>query len=163
MERSCGQAPCTYWKNPRKVWIVGLFQCDIDSMVRISRRKSSPVDLVLVLDRQKDKPDARPSFAFNYGTATADTSGDQGTTGALADVELTPLEEDNILEHLDELTPRDRDFLDSLGQEYQIDDYFRMLRRAQQEQIARVNHMKMTAVVSFFLFCFVSSPSNLFV
>jgi hypothetical protein len=101
-------------------------------------------------DRPKEKPEIRQSFAFNYGTTPAEPGegGEQTTTGALVEVELAALEEDNILDHLDDLTPRDRDMLDSLGQEYLIDDYFRMLRRAKQEQDARVNQLKLTAVVS---------------
>jgi len=135
------------------------FSDDIDITVSILGASIDHFYVILVDIRQKDKPEARPSFAFNYGTTTTETSGDQGMTGALADVELTPLEEDNILDHLEELTPRDRDILDLLGREYQIDGYFRMLRRAQQEQVSRVNHLKMTAVVIliYLFICFASS------
>ena len=58
------------------------------------------------------------------------------------------MEEENILDHLEDLSCRDRDTLDSLGEEFYIKDYYRLLRRAKADEDSRVNQLKMTAVVS---------------
>ncbi|KAF9899709.1 hypothetical protein BX616_002885, partial [Lobosporangium transversale] len=105
-----------------------------------------------------ETPAATSSFAFDYGTG-ASTGAGTGTSagtdaavqndndiGKLADRELTTLEEENILDHLDELTARERNTLDALGAEYHIQDYYRLLRVAKQEEDARVLQLKVTAV-----------------
>ncbi|KAG0046655.1 hypothetical protein BGZ83_008196 [Gryganskiella cystojenkinii] len=96
-------------------------------------------------EKRQDKPESKHSFAFNYGTSVEPASGND-QTGSLIEVELTAMEEDNILDHLDDLTPHERDILDTLGQDCQIDDYYRMLRRAKRDQDARVSHLRVTAV-----------------
>ncbi|KAK3812185.1 MAG: hypothetical protein J3Q66DRAFT_349612, partial [Benniella sp.] len=90
-----------------------------------------------------DTPSTSLNFAHNYGTEVV-----QGETelGQQVDPELTALEEDNILDHLDDLSVRDRDHLDSLGAEYHVQDYYRMLRNAKQDQDTRVMQLKVTAV-----------------
>lgn len=85
------------------------------------------------------------NFAYNYGTEAAHG---EAELGQLTDHELTPLEEDNIMDHLDDLSSRDRDYLDSLGAEFHIQDYYRLLRDAKQDQDSRVMQLKVTAVVS---------------
>ncbi|KAG0225095.1 hypothetical protein BGX31_007768 [Mortierella sp. GBA43] len=90
-----------------------------------------------------DAPSTTHNFAYNYGTETP-----HGETemSQLAENELTALEEDNILEHLDDLSGRDRDYLDNLGAEFYIQDYYQLLRDAKQDQDARVMQLKVTAV-----------------
>ncbi|KAF8942888.1 hypothetical protein BGZ47_006025 [Haplosporangium gracile] len=85
----------------------------------------------------------RPSFAFDYGTNAVQPD---GAVGQAPEKELTALEEENIFDHLDDLTPRDRDSLDSLGKEFYIKDYYRVLRVAKEEEDERVNQLKVTAV-----------------
>ena|SRR5690554_3532399 len=84
------------------------------------------------------------SFGYNYGTEIVQPEHpiDQFTGHG-----MTALEEENIFEHLDDLSLRERDVLDALGAEYYIKDYFQLLRVARQEQDARVNQLKVTAVV----------------
>lgn len=88
---------------------------------------------------------ARSSFAYDYGTTAAqhDIAVEQAP-----EKELTALEEENIFDHLDDLTSRDRNSLDSLGNEFYIKDYYRVLRVAKEEEDERVNQLKVTAVVS---------------
>ncbi|KAF9436987.1 hypothetical protein BGZ76_002342 [Entomortierella beljakovae] len=99
-----------------------------------------------VSDRKNDGDDAQSAaaaqnFAFDYGTGVANKQDVK-----LADNEVSTLEEESILEHLDELTGADRDFLDALGAEYHIQNYYRQLRLAKQEHDARVLQLKVTAV-----------------
>ncbi|KAG0208076.1 hypothetical protein BGX28_000896, partial [Mortierella sp. GBA30] len=82
-------------------------------------------------------------FGYNYGTETVEQ--DHGSS-RLGDRELTALEEENILDHLDDLSVRDRDYLDALGTEHYIDDYYRLLRCAKAEEDARIAQLKITAV-----------------
>ena len=105
------------------------------------------VDIVAPRKRENtaDAITQRPNFAFDYGTPGPQT---EGATGLHPENELTTLEEDNILDHLNDLTPRERDTLDALGKEFYIKDYFRMLRIAKEEEDERVNQLKVTAVVS---------------
>lgn len=63
------------------------------------------------------------------------------------DRELPAMEQENILEHLDQLSQQDRDTLDQLGAEFSIKDYYRMLRIAKRDQDDRVRQLKVTAVV----------------
>ncbi|KAK3830894.1 MAG: alternative splicing regulator-domain-containing protein [Linnemannia elongata] len=86
---------------------------------------------------------SRPSFAFDYGTNTAQSD---SAIGQAPEKELTALEEENIFDHLDDLTSRDRTTLDSLGKEFYIKDYYRVLRVAKEEEDERVNQLKVTAV-----------------
>ncbi|KAF8936456.1 hypothetical protein BGZ58_004157 [Dissophora ornata] len=90
-----------------------------------------------------DGPNIQPSFAFNYGTEVAHN---ENVNYTQVDRELTALEEENILDHLDDLTYQDRDALDALGAEYYIHNYYRLLRHAKQELDARVVQLKVTAV-----------------
>ena len=90
---------------------------------------------------------ARPSFAFDYGTNAAQP---ESAVGQAPEKELTALEEENIFDHLDDLTSRDRYTLDALGKEFYIKDYYRVLRVAKEEEDERVNQLKVTAVVSPF-------------
>ncbi|KAG0252342.1 hypothetical protein BG011_007025, partial [Mortierella polycephala] len=82
-------------------------------------------------------------FGYNYGTEIVQPEHpiDQFTGHG-----MTALEEENIFEHLDALSLRERDVLDALGAEYYIKDYYQLLRVARQEQDARVNQLKVTAV-----------------
>ncbi|KAF9273066.1 hypothetical protein BGZ68_001867 [Mortierella alpina] len=82
-------------------------------------------------------------FDFNYGSESIQQEQDGGQ---LVDQELAALEEENILDHLDDLSTRDRDILDSMGAEFYIKDYYRLLRRAKADEDTRVNQLKMTAV-----------------
>ncbi|OAQ25434.1 hypothetical protein K457DRAFT_129116 [Linnemannia elongata AG-77] len=86
---------------------------------------------------------SRPSFAFDYGTNAAQPD---SAVGQVPEKELTALEEENIFDHLDDLTSRDRSTLDSLGKEFYIKDYYRVLRIAKEEEDERVNQLKVTAV-----------------
>ncbi len=98
--------------------------------------------------RKRDGSEAvAPShqFGFNYG---AEPTEQEQEVGQLIDRELTALEQENILDHLDDLSTRDRDVLDSIGAEFYIKDYYRLLRRAKADEDARVDQLKMTAVVS---------------
>ncbi|KAF9921623.1 hypothetical protein FBU30_008307 [Linnemannia zychae] len=82
----------------------------------------------------------RPNFAFDYGTSVAQPD------STVPAKEITALEEENIFDHLDELSASDRDTLDALGKEFFIRDYFRVLRIAKDEEDERVNQLKITAV-----------------
>ncbi|KAG0059835.1 hypothetical protein BGZ90_004303, partial [Linnemannia elongata] len=86
---------------------------------------------------------SRLSFAFDYGTNAAQPD---SAVGQAPEKELTALEEENIFDHLDDLTSRDRSTLDSLGKEFYIKDYYRVLRIAKEEEDERVNQLKVTAV-----------------
>ncbi|KAF9928933.1 hypothetical protein BGZ65_006014 [Modicella reniformis] len=90
-----------------------------------------------------DTSNSNHNFAFNYGTEVVQN---ETESGHLADRELTALEEESLLDHLDDLSGRDRDYLDSLGAEFYIQDYYRHLRTAKQEQDGRVMQLKVTAV-----------------
>ncbi|KAG0292437.1 hypothetical protein BGZ97_005586, partial [Linnemannia gamsii] len=90
-----------------------------------------------------ERPTARQSFAFDYGTTATQHD---NAIGQAPEKELTALEEENIFDHLDDLTSRDRDSLDSLGKEFYIKDYYRVLRIAKEEEDERVNQLKVTAV-----------------
>jgi DNA gyrase/topoisomerase IV subunit A len=94
-----------------------------------------------------ERPTARQSFAFDYGTTATQHD---NAIGQAPEKELTALEEENIFDHLDDLTSRDRDSLDSLGKEFYIKDYYRVLRIAKEEEDERVNQLKVTAVVRLF-------------
>ncbi|KAF9205135.1 hypothetical protein BGZ49_004428 [Haplosporangium sp. Z 27] len=83
-----------------------------------------------------------PSFAFDYGTGTTQ----ERDLGRPTEQDLTALEEENILEHLDDLTTHERDNLDALGRTFFIQDYYRLLRLAKQEHDARVLQLKVNAV-----------------
>ncbi|KAF9951202.1 hypothetical protein BGZ72_007240 [Mortierella alpina] len=90
-----------------------------------------------------DGPATAHQFGFNYGTEPIEQ---EQEAGQQIDRELTALEEENILDHLEDLSCRDRDTLDSLGEEFYIKDYYRLLRRAKADEDSRVNQLKMTAV-----------------
>ncbi|KAF9906246.1 hypothetical protein EC991_000873 [Linnemannia zychae] len=94
-------------------------------------------------DNNADGASSRPNFAFDYGTSAAQP---EGGIGQAPEKELTALEEENIFEHLHDLTARERDTLDALGKEFYIKDYFRILRIAKEEEDERVNQLKVTAV-----------------
>ncbi|KAF9928473.1 hypothetical protein BGZ67_006961 [Mortierella alpina] len=99
-----------------------------------------------VSEKRRDGSDAATpahQFGFNYGTESIEQ---EQEAGQLVDRELTSLEEENILDHLDNLSTRDRDILDSMGAEFYIKDYYRLLRRAKADEDTRVNQLKMTAV-----------------
>ncbi|KAF9405868.1 hypothetical protein BGZ94_003342 [Podila epigama] len=103
------------------------------------------------LERKQEAPPVTGSnaFAFNYGTRIVqhpDGEQEGSLVGHLMGRELTPMEEENILEHLDELSEHDRDILDKLGEEYAIANYYQMLRIAKREQDDRVQKLKMTAI-----------------
>ncbi|KAF9584967.1 hypothetical protein BGW38_004450 [Lunasporangiospora selenospora] len=85
-------------------------------------------------------------FHFDYGTkvAQADEAGELGPHSM--DREAAAIEEENILDHLDELSAKDRDFLDRLGEEYSVKHYYRYLKIAKKEQESRVKQLKVTAV-----------------
>ncbi|KAF9960721.1 hypothetical protein BGZ70_008511, partial [Mortierella alpina] len=93
-------------------------------------------------DGSETAPPAHP-FGFNYGTESMEQ---EQEVGQLVDRELTALEEENVLDHLDDLSTRDRDILDSMGAEFYIKNYYRLLRHAKADEDARVNQLKMTAV-----------------
>ncbi|KAG0306585.1 hypothetical protein BGZ98_002104 [Dissophora globulifera] len=102
--------------------------------------------LIGKIAEKKDNTDTHnhsSSFAFDYGTEPVQQD---GAVSHLVEPELAPLEEENILDHLNELSVRDRDVLDSLGLEYSIQDYYRLLRQAKQEEDTRVMQLKVTAV-----------------
>ncbi|KAG0278653.1 hypothetical protein BGZ95_003509, partial [Linnemannia exigua] len=86
---------------------------------------------------------SRPSFGYDYGTSVIQP---ENTIGQAPEKELTALEEENIFDHLDDLTARERDSLDSLGKAFFIKDYFWILRVAKEEEDERVNQLKVTAV-----------------
>lgn len=88
---------------------------------------------------------ARSSFAYDYGTTVAQHD---NAVGQAPEKALTALEEENIFDCLDDLTSRDRNSLDSLGNEFYIKDYYCVLRVAKEEEDERVNQLKVTAVVS---------------
>lgn len=110
---------------------------------------SHPLSSGTTITRKRDSTAegaaSRPSFAFDYGTNTAQSD---SAIGQAPEKELTALEEENIFDHLDDLTSRDRTTLDSLGKEFYIKDYYRVLRVAKEEEDERVNQLKVTAVVS---------------
>ncbi|KAG0370455.1 hypothetical protein BGZ54_006231 [Gamsiella multidivaricata] len=93
--------------------------------------------------KSADASSTASNFAFNYGTEVVH---DEKETGRLIEKELSPLEEDHILDHLDDLSQRERDILDSLGSKFNIQDYHRLLRIAKTEQDQRVMQLKVAAV-----------------
>ncbi|KAG0374889.1 hypothetical protein BGX24_009814 [Mortierella sp. AD032] len=94
-------------------------------------------------DNNPDSATSRPSFGFDYGTTVVQP---ESAIGQASEKELTALEEENVFDHLDDLTARERDSLDSLGKSFFIKDYFRVLRVAKEEEDERVNQLKVTAV-----------------
>ncbi|KAI1312248.1 hypothetical protein EDD11_003005 [Mortierella claussenii] len=98
-----------------------------------------------VANRKQDAAETllSTSFSYNYGAVGAQ---DEQEVGSLIDRELKALEEENIMDHLDELAAHDRNTLDILGAQFGIQDYYRQLRFAKQDEDARVLQLKVTAV-----------------
>ncbi|KAF9087492.1 hypothetical protein BGX23_008095 [Mortierella sp. AD031] len=99
-----------------------------------------------VSEKKRDNADGtsqRPNFAFDYGTPAPQPD---IAIGQVPEKELAALEEENIFDHLDNLIPRERDTLDSLGNRFYIKGYYRMMRIAKEEEDERVNQLKVTAV-----------------
>ncbi|KAG0332192.1 hypothetical protein BG000_010260 [Podila horticola] len=95
---------------------------------------------------EKKSETSTGSFGFNYGTKIVQNDDEGTNVGQLMDRELPAMEQENILEHLDQLSQQDRDTLDQLGAEFSIKDYYRMLRIAKRDQDDRVRQLKVTAV-----------------
>ncbi|KAG0231397.1 hypothetical protein BGW41_002197 [Actinomortierella wolfii] len=100
---------------------------------------------------KKSSTTAPASFGFNYGTKVVgnnddDSSAAQGGKGSLIDHAPTALEEENILDHLEELSAQDRDRLDEMASPYGIKNYFQMLKVAKRDQESRVRQLKVTAL-----------------